>query len=155
KDLPGVEGWFGHCPGWTGSAMLNAPLQHAISVKSDGNGGVTACNDGDTGCTKFEIADVNALMAEDYVDADSKFIGNRCDTKPSDIKRDANGRIVRNGGGCQGLNPGSLLVVLGYQMKNQHKAMAIDAQSDFNTDQIWNQPAYRYKVYRYETLNTV
>jgi hypothetical protein len=151
KDVPGVQGWFGHCPGWTGASMLNAPLQHAIHVKSDG-GHVTECTDGSDGCVTFEIADVNALMAETYVDADSRFIGNRCDTKPSDIQRDANGRIVRNGSGCQGLNPGSLLVVLGYQMKSQKRAMAIDAQSDFNTDQIWNQPAYRYQVYRYEAL---
>jgi hypothetical protein len=152
KDVPGVEGWFGHCPGWTGSAMLNAPLQHPIYVKSDGNGGVTSCDPSDTTCTKFEIGDLNALMAEVYVDADSTFIGGRCDTKPADIQRDANGRIVRTGGGCQGINPGSLLVVLGYQMKSQHQAMAIDAQNDFNTDQIWNQPAYRYTVYRYQPL---
>jgi hypothetical protein len=152
KDVPGVAGWWGHCPGWTGAAMMNAPLQHAITVKSDGNGGVTSCSDGDTTCTKFEIADINALMAEDYVDAPSRFIGNRCDTKPSDIKRDASGRIVRSGTGCQGLNPGSLLVVLGYQMKSQHLPLAIDAQNSFNTDQIWNQPAYRYQVYRFQPL---
>lgn len=152
SGLPGVQGWYGHCPGWTAAAMMNAPIQHAVLAKSDGAGGVTSCSEGDEGCIKFEIGDVNALMAEIYVDARSRFIGNRCDTKPSDIKRDAYGRIVRNGSGCQGLNPGSLVIVLGTQMKSKKKAMAIDAQNDFNTDQIWNQPAYRYEVNRYEAV---
>ena len=136
--------------------MSNAPLRHAVSVKSDGSGGVTPCDPGDGGdpsCVTFQIGDVDALMAEVYVDAPSRFIGNRCDKKPSDIARDANGRIVRNGGGCQGLNPGALLVVLATQMKRNHLALAIDAQNDFNTDQIWNQPAYRYEVYRFQPLS--
>jgi hypothetical protein len=152
NGVPGVAGWWGHCPGWTGAAMSNAPLQHAVYAASDGNGGIVPCNAGDMGCVKFEIGDINALEAEVYVDADSHFIGARCDTKPSDIKRDQYGRIVRSGAGCQGLNAGALLVVAGNLMKGRQKAFAIDAQNDFNTDQIWNQPSYRYTVYRYETL---
>jgi hypothetical protein len=153
--VPGVAGWWGHCPGWTGAAMSNPPILHPVYAISDGNGGVTACNPGDAGCVKFEIGDINALEAEVWVDGDSSFIGARCDTSPSNIKRDENGRIVRNGSGCQGLNAGALLIVLGNRMKKQHLAMAIDAQNDFNTDQIWNQPAYRYTVYRYDTLTLV
>ena len=38
-------------------------------------------------------------------------------------------------------------------MKRDHKAMAIDAQTPFNTDQIWNQPAYAYTLNRYEKLS--
>ena len=34
----------------------------------------------------------------------------------------------------------------------QQQPFAIDAQNDFNTDQIWNQPAYRYTVNRYQPL---
>ena len=152
-NVPGVADWWGHCPGWTGAAMSNAPIQHAVSVQSDGNGGISACNAGDAGCTTFQIGDINALMAEVWVDGASSFIGARCDTKPSDIQRDAYGRIVRNGSGCKGLNAGALMVVLGQRMKGAQQSLAIDAQSKFNTDQIWNQPAYRYKVYRYETLD--
>jgi hypothetical protein len=153
SEVPGVQGWYGHCPGWTAAAMMNAPIKHAVFVKKgDAAGDVVECKEGDDGCIKLEIGDVNALMAEVYVDAKSRFIGNRCDTKPSDIKRDAYGRIERNGSGCQGLNPGSLLIVLGTQMKKNGAAMAIDAQNDFNTDQIWNQPAYRYEVNRFESL---
>lgn len=151
--VPGVSGWWGHCPGWTGAAMSNAPIQHAISVKNDGTGNLAACNAGDQGCVTLEIGDIDALLAEVYVDGNSSFIGARCDTKPSDIQRDSYGRIVRNGTGCKGLNAGALLIALGQQMKVNQKPLAIDAQNDFNTDQIWNQPAYRYTVYRYETVD--
>jgi transglutaminase elicitor len=153
SEVPGVADWFGHCPGWTGAAMDNAPLKHAVNVKPDGDGGVNKCKEGSDGCVKLEIGDINALQAEVYVDGDSSFIGARCDTKPKDIERDRNGRIVRNGGGCQGLNPGALLIVMGNVMKHSKKAFAIDAQNDFNTDQIWNQPAYRYHVYKFESLS--
>lgn len=151
-QVPGVLSWFGHCPGWTASAMLNAPLKHAAFAKADGQGSLVACTEGETGCTKFEIGDINALQAEVHVDARSRFIGNRCDTKPSEVERDANGRIVRTGAGCQGLNPGALMIVMGDQLKKHKSAMAINAQSNSNTDQIWNQPAYGYHVYAYENL---
>ena len=104
--------------------------------------------------SKFELGDIDALLAEVYVDATTRFIGNRCDTAPNRIQRDANGRIVRQpSGGCQGLNAGSLLIVLADRMKDKQLPVAIDAQNDFNTDQIWNQPAYRYTVNRFESLS--
>ena len=147
NGVPGVGGWWGHCPGWTGAAMANAPITHAAWAKADGNGGLAACTAGAAGCTKFEIGDINALMAEIYVDGDSSFIGARCDTAATSVKRDANGRITTPG--CGGVNPGTLLIVAAARMKKQHLPFAIDAQNDYNTDQIWNQPAYRYTVNRY------
>jgi len=151
NGVPGVGDWWGHCPGWTGAAMANAPIKHAVNATFDGGKFVT-CSAGSTGCTKFEIGDINALMAEVYVDGDSSFIGDRCDTAPTSVKRDKNGRITT--AGCGGVNPGSLLIVLGARMKKQHLPFAIDAQNDYNTDQIWNQPAYRYTVNRYQALTT-
>jgi hypothetical protein len=150
-----VQSWFGHCPGWTGAAMATPPIQHPVWAARGADGGFAACSPGASGCTEFEIGDINALAAEVYVDAPARFIGARCDTKPADIQRDADGRIVRDGKGCKGLNAGALLVVLGQQMKRLHLALAIDAQNDFNTDQIWNQPAYRYTVHRYQQLTQV
>lgn len=149
SGVPGVSGWWGHCPGWTGAAMANAPIKHAVNAKLEG-GKFVACTAGAAGCTKFEIGDINALEAEVYVDGDSSFIGNRCDTKPTEIARDANGRIETDG--CGGVNPGSLLIVMAAQMKKKHLPFAIDAQNDSNTDQIWNQPAYRYTVNKYQSL---
>lgn len=150
--VPGVQSWWGHCPGWTASAMLNPPLLHPVSVRSNGRGGLVRCGPYDRGCMQFEIGDINALEAEVYVDAQMSFLGARCDTSPADIERDWAGRIVRNGSGCQGVNPGALLIVLGQRMRNLGLPVAIDAQTDFTTDEIWNQPAYRYTVYRFEPL---
>jgi hypothetical protein len=150
SGVPGVSGWWGHCPGWTGAAMANAPIQHAVNAASDGNGNLVACNAGDAGCVKFEIGDLNALMAEVYVDGQSSFIGARCDTAPSSVVRDANGRITQEG--CDGVNPGSLVIIASTLMKQQLLPFAIDAQNDFNTDQIWNQPAYRYTMNRFQPL---
>jgi len=152
-DVPGVQSWFGICQGWTAAAIAERPVQRAVRAKIAG-GRVAACEDGDAECVSFEIGDVNGLLAEVYSDAAARFIGARCDTAPSRIRRDAYGRIdrLRNGAGCKGLNPGALLIVLAKRMKNDRMAMAIDAQNSFNTDQIWNQPAYRYTVHRYEAL---
>ena len=150
--VPGVADWFGHCPGWTAAAMLNSPILHPVFAKANGSGGVIACTAGETGCVKFEIADINALMAEVYVDGDAAFIGARCDTKPADIPRDESGRVTKDG--CDGVNAGSLLIAASTLLKQAHLPFAINAQSPTNTDEIWNQPAYRYHVYDYRTLTT-
>lgn len=157
KDVPGVQGWFGICHGWTGAAISEAPVTHAAYARVSGDT-VSACQPsevGQNGCTKFEIGDINALLATIYADGGSKFIGARCDTSPNDIKRDADGRIDRqaNGAGCKGLNAGSLMIVLGHRMKRDQKPMAIDAQNASNTDQIWNQPAYRYTVNNFQKID--
>jgi hypothetical protein len=132
--------------------MLNPPVKGPVWVKS-GASGLEACEPGDADCTRFEIGDVNALGAEAHEGARSRFIGARCDTDPSDIERDDFGRIVRDGKGCKGLNAGSMLIVLGNRLKREQKPFAIDAQNEFTTNQIWNQPAFRYTVNRFETLS--
>lgn len=152
SKVPGVADWFGHCPGWVAAATLNKPVTGPVWVKK-GAGGLEKCAAGDAGCTKFEIGDVNAIAAELHEGAVSRFIGARCDTDPSDIQRDEFGRIVRNGTGCKGLNAGAMLITMGNLMKMQQKPFAIDAQNEFNTEQIWNQPAYRYTVNRFKALS--
>jgi hypothetical protein len=151
EKLPGVANWFGHCPGWTASAMVNPPLRRGISVRRAASGQLTECSPGEQGCVKFEIGDLNALEAEVFEDAKTSFLGARCDTKLADIPRDEHGRVLKSG--CRGLNPGALVVVLANRMKNVRnvpgfvpQAIAIDAQTEKNTDEIWNQPAYRYVV---------
>jgi len=152
-----IQGWYGICNGWTGAATSVKPLKHGASAKID-NGRVVACTPGETGCTTFEIGDMNALMATIYSDGFSYFLGARCDTVPRDIERDEFGRIMRRedaftkGAGCKGLNPGSLMVVLNQRLRVQKKPMVMNAQAANHTEQIWNQPAYRYKVNRYEPL---
>jgi len=152
KDVPNVADWFGHCPGWTASAQLHAPLRGPTSFKKSGSG-VARCSAGESGCITFQIGDINALQAEAFNNARSRFIGARCDTEPAEIERDEFGRIVRNGSGCQGLNAGAMVIVAANMMKLEKKSFNIDAQNEFNTEQIWNQPAYRYTVNRFEPLD--
>jgi hypothetical protein len=152
--VPGVQGWYGHCPGWAGASTVIAPERHAVSVRMV-DGKLQDCASTDSGCTTFAIGDLDALAAEVYNDAAARFVGARCDTAPGHVARDSYGRIVRNGTGCKGLNAGALVVVLGQQMRRLHKALVIDAQNDWNTDQIWNQPAYRYTLNRYEEIDQV
>jgi hypothetical protein len=151
KEREGVSAWWGHCPGWVASAMLNPPVKQAVHVAFD-EGQLWECEPGEVGCTTFEIGDVNAVSAEAHEGAESRFIGARCDTKPTEIERDEYGRIVRTGAGCQGLNAGAMLIVMGNRMKGDKLPFAINAQSPWNTDEIWNQPAYRYTVNRFEAL---
>jgi hypothetical protein len=152
SKVPGVADWFGHCPGWVAAATLNKPVTRPVWVKR-GAFGLEKCADGAAGCTRFEIGDVNAIAAEIHEGAISRFIGARCDTDPSDIQRDEFGRIVRNGSGCKGLNAGAMLITMGNLLKMEQTPFAIDAQNEFNTEQIWNQPAYRYTVNRYQVVS--
>jgi hypothetical protein len=152
EKVPNVADWFGHCPGWVAAATLTKPVTDPVWVKA-GSSGLEKCAAGDASCTVFEIGDVNAIAAELHEGAVSRFIGARCDTEPSEIKRDEFGRIVRNGTGCKGLNAGAMIITMGNLLRLQHKAFAIDAQNESNTDQIWNQPAYRYTVNRVENLD--
>jgi len=140
----GVEAWMGHCPGWTAAAMSSMPILHPVFAQPDGQGGVVPCEEGSDGCIRFEIGDINGLAAEGYLN-EGPVLGDRCDTPNSDIERDEYGRVVRVGG-CQGLNAGAMLMFAANRMKRHQLPFAIDAQTASTTDEIWNQPAYRYTV---------
>ena len=149
---PGVASWYGHCPGWTAAALSNTPILHPVFAASDGRGGIFSCREGTLGCIRFEIGDVNALMAEVYLDGPHSLIGTICNTPLGAIPRDRYGRIVKRG--CDGVNAGSLLVAVSTLLKGYHLPFAIERQTPASTDQIWNQPAYRYHVYDYHPLTT-
>ena len=151
SEVPNVASWFGHCPGWVANAILNGPVTAPVFVRGSALG-LEKCPEGEPGCVRFEIGDVNALGAEIHEGAFSRFIGARCDTEPTEIKRDEFGRIVRDGRGCKGLNAGSMLILMGNRLKNDQTPFAIDAQEEFTTDQIWNQPAYKYTVNKFGAL---
>jgi hypothetical protein len=154
RSVPGVQDWFGHCPGWTGAALLFPPIKNhgqvAVSAQLGGDGSVVECQGGDN-CVDFLIGDINALEAEVYNADDSIFMGERCDTPKSQIRFDASGRVLDPG--CRGFNAGSLLIVTSQLMKRRHTGFALDAQTDFNTDQIWNQPAYAYQIKRFDAIS--
>ena len=150
--VSGVAPWYGHCPGWAAAATSNAPILHPVLAGADGMGGIMPCLEGQPGCVRFEIGDVNALMAEIYVDGPASYIGGFCNAKPSDIPRDQHGRVLREG--CDGVNAGSLLVAVATLLRRYQTPFVIDVQRPSATDEIWNQPAYRYHVYDYHPLTT-
>ncbi len=143
--LPNLAHWMGHCNGWVAAAISNDPLSGPINVKRTERG-VASCTLGEIGCVHFEIGDINALEAEAYFDAPSVLIGARCDARSETITHASGGRIQRKNG-CQGLNAGSLLVLLANMIKFQDRPIALDIQDIRATEEIWNQPVFGYTVY--------
>ena len=147
---PGVTTWHGHCPGWSAAATTNAPILHPVFAGADGRGGIVACREGQPGCVRFEIGDVNALMAEIYLDGPYSLIGSTCNTPAFAIPRDMFGRVLVKG--CDGVNAGSLLVAAATLLKQYRVPFTIDLQKPSTTEQIWNQPTYLYHVYDYHPI---
>jgi hypothetical protein len=148
--VPGVSSWNGHCPGWAAAATTNLPILHPVFAGSDGHGGIVGCHEGESGCVRFEIGDVNALMAEVYLDGPTSIIGANCHLPFWAIPRDYYGRVLA--AGCDGVNAGSLLVTLATLLKRYQVPFVMDLQKPTKTDEVWNQPAYRYRVYDYRPL---
>jgi hypothetical protein len=149
-EVRNAQSWWGHCPGWTGGAMSGPQLRHPVFARWTGPTGFEACEPGSSGCTKFEIGDINALMAEIYVKGGERLIGSKCGKDFNTIETDEHGRILDPG--CKGLNPGTMLIVLGNRIKMDGKPFAIDHQTQTTTDEIWNQPVFGYTINRFQTL---
>jgi hypothetical protein len=152
KDRPGLKPWFGLCNGWTASALSEAPVRHAAYARFDG-GSVQKCSEGEPGCIKFEIGDINALLATVYFDAQNTIIGAHCGALERDIKLDRDGRIDRNANpGCAGLNPGSLLITLAHRIKRDKLPLGVEDMRPNTTAEIWNQPAHAYTINKFGQL---
>lgn len=154
KKVPGVQSWFGICQGWTASAINEKAPKHAAVVRKvtrpDGTVGVQACaSPTDSGCVRFEPGDVTALLAEAYAAADSRFIGYRCDTSPASFKYDASGRIQMPN--CRS-NAGTLFLTATNFIGRAHRAFAVNA---VNNDEIWNQPAFAYRISTYQKVTAL
>jgi Transglutaminase elicitor len=147
---PGVMTWEGHCPGWAAAAMSNAPIRHPVLAAADGRGGIMPCREGQLGCVRFEIGDVNALMAEVYFDGPASIIGTTCGLQPFEVARDLNGRVLQPG--CDGVNAGSFLVSVVTLLRRYHVPFGIDVQKPASTGEIWNQPAYGYHIYDFRPI---
>lgn len=154
KKVPGVQSWFGICQGWTASAINELAPKHAAVVRKvtrpDGTVGIQACAvPTDSGCVRFEPGDITALLAEAYAAADSRFIGYRCDTKPASFKYDSAGRVQLPN--CRS-NAGTLFLTATNFIGRAHRAFAINA---VNNDEIWNQPAFAYKITTYQKVTAL
>ncbi len=164
KSVNGIQYWNGFCDGWSAAAIAESPIKHAIFAQVSENVATkcSARDEGKDGCVKFEIGDLNALMAIMYSSVPKRMTGSGCNTDPNLVQRDGNGRVLpeREGAGCKGLNPGALLVILSHRMKRDKKAIVINNQGfdeetgQWRTNEIWNQPAYRYTVNRFEPVSS-
>lgn len=148
KDVPEVASWFGICQGWTASAIMERAPQKSITVRKyvrDGKTYLQRCTTSLTNCQTFTPGDLTALLAESYAASDARFIGDRCDTSPVDFKRDKYGRITQSY--CRS-NAGTLFLTATNFIKKAGRSFAINA---VNNNEVWNQPAYAYKITKYET----
>lgn len=144
-----LQDWFGHCNGWSAAATAVAPPLHPVSVRIEGDT-VLRCDDAEAGCTRFEVADIHALLTEVYLDGPQRVLGDRCERSPADIRRDAYGRVLN--AGCAGVNPGTLMAVLAKRVRDQKLPFVMSVQTADTTQQIWNQPVAGYTVYKYQPL---
>jgi len=152
-----VQSWFGICPGWTASAIMEKAPVKAVTVKIVKRGSKTylkACTAAEAGaanspCTRFETGDLTGLLAEIYNVAPSKFIGARCDTDTDDFRLDADGRVIQTN--CR-QNAGSLFLTATNFIGKAKRAFALNA---VNNAEVWNQPAYAYKLTRWDNKTAV
>src|SRR5262249_1601769 len=94
KNVPGVQEWFGICPGWAASALLEKPPKHPIQVRKAATGALENCEEGSSAdCLKVTPGDITGLLAAVYNEGDARFIGQRCDTEVARFSYDSSGRI--------------------------------------------------------------
>lgn len=155
KDVPGVQGWFGICQGWTGASINEKMPLKKIAVKKYTYSGRTylgLCSAAEIAqpngpCVSFETGDLTGLLAESYSAADARFVGYRCDTAAVNFRYDGSGRIQQPN--CRS-NAGTLFLAATNFIGKGQRAFAINA---VNNDEVWNQPAFSYTISRYDTVS--
>jgi hypothetical protein len=129
-EKPGrcIPGWWGICHGWAPFALAEAKF---APVKEVTKNGVT-----------FYPGDLEALGSLLYSEnLPTKFLSQRCNLKPEDIKTDPTGRVIN--GECIDMNPGSVHVVATNFLGLRKEGFVEDRTY---SDQVWNQPVRSYKI---------
>ncbi len=114
KD-PKVQGWWGHCNGWTAASALFPEPRQAVRVN-----GVT-----------FEIADLKALLTEAAMETGADFYGERVD-----FGQDYNSPKYHD------TVPDQVFLILTNYMGRLKQAVLLDR---YTGDQVWNQPLAGYR----------
>jgi hypothetical protein len=140
----GAPSWWGHCNGWASYVLNEYQGNHGVRVRMS-RGAVAPCSGG-PGCIRFEVGDIDALMAELYFKDRSYVIGGRCNS--SYLFRDSAGRVIDPN--CWDANPGSLHIVAANMLGNHHRMFIIDRNADV---QVWNFPVYRFEVSNLEEVS--
>jgi len=130
-DGDGIAGWWGLCHAWTPAAILEPEPQHAV----DYNG------------TRFEVADIKALIVTLYDANDALMLGGRCNAESFPVGANGEREIPAE---CMDVNPGALHVVLGNFLGLNDQALAMDRTFG---QEVWNQPIHSYEVTTQELVD--
>ncbi len=162
QDHARPDSWWGHCNGWASYATTEEggfPTRD-ITVKVDAEGKIIDCEAlGDTsGCVKFRMGDIEALMTELYFSDKATFSGRRCNKDPDKSERDEWGRPKEVE--CRDLNPGSFHIgVVGLLNRSADHLKTkqfgkIPFVIDHNWDwEVWNFPLVKYDILESEALS--
>lgn len=112
---PKVQGWWGHCNGWSAASVLFDEPRQPVKV----NG------------INFSIADVKALLSEVGMEVSADFFGERVDWG-----RDYNSPKFWD------VVPNQFFLVLTNYMGKFKQSVLIDR---YTGDQVWNQPVAGYR----------
>jgi hypothetical protein len=127
-DKPGrcIPSWWGICHGWAPFALSErAPVKPVVK------NGVT-----------FYPGDLEALGSLVYSEnLPTKFLSQRCNLKPDDVKTDPMGRLEMTE--CRDMNPGAVHVVATNFLGLRKVGFVEDRTY---SDQVWNQPVRSFKI---------
>ncbi len=107
---PEGEGWWGHCNGWAGAAILT---QQPAAPRTVDAGGVPVT---------FTTADQKGLLTEMHLGVSSNFFGARYPGGSSDVND---------------LSPEAFFTVMGHFLGDRGVSVVVDAEA---TEAVWNYP---------------
>jgi len=117
RRVPGVEGWWGHCNGWSAAATFFPEPTGSIRV----NG------------VRFDVDDIKALLAEASMEVEADFFGVRVDAQ-AELSTEK----------YWDTTPNQYLLVLLHYMGRLKKPVLIDRHTGI---QVWNHPLAGYRIH--------
>lgn len=134
---PAGSGWWGHCNGWSGAAILANEPRDEHRVTGDWLRSVDYNEDNGLDADDFHIdlthGDQKGLLSETYYSQLSNFFGSRYNGEDDDVKD---------------LTPKATLQILSTYVKQRGVPFVFDTTA---TEQVWNYPVYKYELNLTET----
>jgi competence ComEA-like helix-hairpin-helix protein len=118
---PGGEGWWGHCNGWAGAAILTNEPTESLTVDVKGQQ------------VEFSVGDQKGLLSEAHYSTHSRFYGDR---------------YYKEGDDAADLYPSAFHKIITFYLKEQRVPLVFDTTA---TEQVWNFPAWGANVEFTET----
>jgi len=120
---PDGEGWWGHCNGWSGAAILANEPRQSVQVSMRGQD------------VEFTTADLKGLLTESHYSTTSHFYGQRYNGEEDDITD---------------LSPAAFHRLVSFYIRDQGVGMVFDTTAD---EQVWNFPAWAVDLVIEETTD--